>query len=228
MHINYKISVPGKVIVIDDVFDDFESIDVEAIFNKPRFRFFPFKWQHGMLRQYDLTQSEVDWIKPKLDEIRECIGGDILEANVRPMIGAHEMVGGEFIPPHADQDHFGGLTICLNKEWDAKWGGQQMAINEETGECTVTAFKPNRAMWIICPIPHMTAPVYAANEKRRSLQIFWKPKLDWERRLHPDKPRTYNMDEESTYEGDSDSAENDRYGITAKETKIIDNEDYTP
>jgi hypothetical protein len=137
------------------------------------------------------------------------------------MIGAHEMIGGEFIPPHSDQDHYGGLTICLNKEWKDSWGGQQMCYEETDSldTCRVTSFKPNRAMWIICPVAHMTAPVYASERSRRSLQIFWKPKLDWERRLKPDKPRTYDMEEESSYEGD-------RYGDTSKATKIIQNKDY--
>tara|TARA_R110000822_G_scaffold3972_20_gene17041 strand:- start:1828 stop:2436 length:609 start_codon:yes stop_codon:yes gene_type:complete len=159
--------IDGKVVQIEDCLPD--DLDHNTLFHHHD-RAFPFPGaQLGELQQYRLEPSERSpALNEKLDQLRVLLK---VPDEYVARVALHEIMPGQFIPPHLDQDYFGGLTIFLNRDWDQSWGGWGIAY--EGDEFAVTAPKYGCGVFYRTPLYHCTSPVYQRDMRRRSIQIFY-------------------------------------------------------
>lgn len=160
----------GKITILKNCLpDDFDHneffIDYKADFPFP-------KNQHGHLRQYEYPNGHNDERFLPLREILNVPDEYVMK------IGLHEMIDGGFIPPHADGEYFGGLTIFLNKGWQREWGGWAMAYDDNDISATVPEY--GHGVFYRTPLQHCTSPVYERDQARRTLQIFFVTKKAWD------------------------------------------------
>ncbi len=81
-----------------------------------------------------------------------------------------------YIPWHCDANYHGGLTLYLNEEWDADWGGYFMYKNEDG----ISAIAPskNSAVLQYGGINHTTTAVNFNGDLRITLQLFLEKQED--------------------------------------------------
>jgi Rps23 Pro-64 3,4-dihydroxylase Tpa1-like proline 4-hydroxylase len=79
-----------------------------------------------------------------------------------------------YIPWHSDGSHEVGVTIYLNKEWNADWGGL-LLIKDPKAEKIIT-FPPtyNTAVVNDSKVEHSTTALTADAPPRLTIQCFWR------------------------------------------------------
>jgi len=170
-----------NVFVLGDVIRSAGSIDPHDWFSDFN-QNFNFKNEHKKyrLRQYGATDQVFKVVSEITDDLKSLFGQNWMPPGVRPAIGVQELKLEEndtlftaAVPPHIDNSHFCGLTIFLNKHWEAKWGGWNYIISEAENRVVLeTVPQYNVGVLIYAPSLHGACPVWF-NKSRRTLQIFY-------------------------------------------------------
>jgi thiol-disulfide isomerase/thioredoxin len=84
-----------------------------------------------------------------------------------------------YIPWHGDGDHYGGLTVYLNREWNPDYGGYFLFKEDNDN---IRAIPPQQNMAILQTenVPHCTTPVTFDGGIRITLQVFFSHRFNGE------------------------------------------------
>mgnify|MGYP003111375381 FL=1 len=156
----------GRVLQVDNCLSYAGHMNHNDLFKIQDGKFrFPHEHHGAELVQYqwpdNIPEPDVELYKKVLGLPEDCIA----------RVGLHEINHSKYIPPHADQNHLGGLTIFMNNQWNTAWGGQGVAYDE--GEWIISDVKFNTGVFYRTPIMHCTLPVYKNGQVRRTIQIFF-------------------------------------------------------
>lgn len=121
----------------------------------------------GVILIYDLYIENVELFKLIKSDVEQKIDRNQYEIDHCLLYFYFE---NSYIQWHEDGKYFGALSIYLNEEWDADWGGYFMY--EEDNE--IKALKPSKNLGVLQEggVNHCVSAVTSNNIPRISLQMF--------------------------------------------------------